>query len=252
MTSVDTAFALVVESDDIRQRLPDWPEHLLLATTIRATGPETHVFSPEDPSLRSFIGSLPVVPARMGFELALPSFEEEEGAWAATISQAHSLLDAGEVPLPGAASPDEDRFADLEEATEEEVALPRYWMRRVRGGFEIRASTMPMFPWGVDRVSIGASTLGIHPIDQPLDRTMTFSVTAEGNDTISAVARFLPTTWREVPLVQGSAGVYFDVSSIMLTTLSDRTRFAIRMAISGAIAGAFTVCVLLSMLMMRL
>ena len=251
MRTADTGFALVIEPEDIRCKLPDWPEHLLLATTYGTAGPETRAFRSEDPALRSFIGSLPVVPARIGFELALPSFEEEEGAWAATIGQAHSLLDTGELPLPGAAGPEEDRFADLEETTEEEVDIPRYWMRRVRGGFEIRSSTMPMFPWGVDRVSIGASTLGIHPIDQPLDKVMTFSVTAGGNETITAVARFLPTTWREVALVQGSAGVYFDVSSIMLKALADRTRFAIRMAIGGAIAGAFAVGILLSMLMMK-
>lgn len=249
--TADTAFALVIEPDDIRCKLPDWPEHLLLATTYGAAGPETRTFRPEDPALRAFIGSLPVVPARIGFELALPSFEEEEGAWASAIAQAHNLLDTGELPLPGATASDEDRFADLDEMAEEQVGVPRYWMRRVRGGFEIRSSTIPMFPWGVDRVSIGASTLGIHPIDQPLDKVMTFSVTAGGNETITAVARFLPTNWQEVPLVQGSAGVYFDVSSIMLKSLADRTRFAVRVAVGGAIAGAFALGALLSLIIMR-
>ena len=109
-----------------------------------------------------------------------------------------------------------------------------------------------MFPWGVDRISIGASTLGIHPTDQPLDRVLTFTVSADGTDTVSAVAKFLPTAWQEVQLVQGAAGVYFDVSPIVLSALAQRTRLASRLSIAGLATGAIGVALLLSILIARL
>lgn len=251
MSNGDGAFALVIEHHDIRQQIPDWPEQVLLATTVGPAGIETQAFQLEDPSLRSFIGSLSVIPARIGFPIAFPLFDDEQGAWAAAMTQARSLLTAGDAPFP--TDPiQEDRFADLVEGETAPMAPTRYWMRRVPGGFEVKSSAMPMFPWGVDRVSIGASNLGIHPTEQPLDRVLTFSVSADGTDTISAVAKFLPPTWQEVPLVQGSAGVYFDVSSIVLTTLAQRTRLAVRLAVGGVVAGVIGVVLLLSILVARL
>ncbi|MGY3581838.1 hypothetical protein ACVIGB_000091 [Bradyrhizobium sp. USDA 4341] len=251
MKDVGGDFALVIEHDDIRRQIPDWPEQVMLATTVGAAGAETRAFHREDADLRSFVGSLPVVPARVGFPLALPNFEEEHLAWDTAISQARTLLDAGDLPFPSVPAP-EDRFADLDDDNQAPSEPTRYWMRRVHGGFEIRSSSMPMFPWGVDRVSIGASTLGIHPTDQPLDRVLTFSVTADGVDTISAVAKFLPTSWQEVPLVQGAAGAYFDVSSVVLAALSQRNRLAIKMSIAGLATGVIGIALLLSILIARL
>lgn len=237
MRTEEQAFAIVIEHDEIRREIPDWPEHVMLATTMGLDGPDTRAIQ-DEASLRDFVGSRPVVPARNGFSLALPSFEDEQTALAATFSEAHILVDTGALPLPGAPLT-EDRFSDVDDVAAAEDDLPvRYWMRRVRKGFEIRASTMPMFPWGIDRVAIGASTLGIHPSEQPLDRIMTFSVTDAAPGTLAAVTQFLPTRWQEVQLVTGAAGYYFDVSPLVLAELARRTKFSLFLSIAAvALAG---------------
>lgn len=135
MSRGDGAFALVIEHHDIRGQIPDWPKQVLLATTVGHSGTETRAFLLEDPSLRAFVGSLPVVPARIGFPIAFPSFDEEQGAWASAMAQAHSLLTAGDPPFPSDPTP-EDRFADLVESETAPAPPARYWMRRVPGGFE--------------------------------------------------------------------------------------------------------------------
>lgn len=77
-------------------------------------------------------------------------------------------------------------------------------------------------------------------------------MSADGTDTVSAVAKFLPTAWQEVQLVQGAAGVYFDVSPIVLSALAQRTRLASRLSIAGLATGAIGVALLLSILIARL
>lgn len=222
------SFVLVLDPGEVRRHVPDWPADALLGASARDGGAEIRRLRPTD--VAEFAAGLPVVPFRPGHPSATPAAEAEARLYAGAIERARAAADGA----PESAPAERDPFAEIPDAVPAEAAAaPRFLIRRRRRGFEIRTTGME-FPWNMDRISIGAAMLGARFVEQPLDRMLTFSATVADLGPMAPMAAFLPRRWREVTLVDGPSGPYFDVSAVLLGEVSRRLRRATAISLVSA------------------
>lgn len=226
MSQDPESFVLVLEPDEVRRHVPEWPDEALLAARARPdAAPEIRRLAGD--AVAAFAGGLPVVPIRPGLACATPTADAEARLLADAVEHARALV-AGErsEPAQGTAA---DPFADVQENAPESQPAPsrqRFLIRRRGAGFELRTVGIERFPWDMTHVNLGASMLGVAFVEQPLDRMLTFAVSVSDLGPMAPMAGFLPKRWTEVPLAEGPSGPYFDISPVLLAEVARRVRRA--------------------------
>lgn len=98
------SFAMVLEAEEVRRHIPDWPQDRLLVAR-RLNAGLVDAVAVDEGRLSDAVAGLAVVPARTGFRTAMPSLEAELEAFEAALARATAI---------SADAPVADQFSDVE------------------------------------------------------------------------------------------------------------------------------------------